>query len=95
MTNYVPKFKTNRRKVLKATGAVFAGLTFAPRFALSEEEKKLNLYNYDTYMGETTLDDFNAATGIATRLPRPEEGLADDVRLLSARRNQSDRHANE
>ena len=68
MTIYVPKFKTNRRNVLKATGAVFAGLTFAPRFALSGEEKKLNLYNYDTYMGETTLADFNTATGIEAKL---------------------------
>ncbi len=68
MTTYTPKFQTSRRSVLKATGALIAGVTFAPRFALSEEEKKLSLYNYDTYIGETTLADFSGATGIAPRL---------------------------
>ncbi len=68
MTTYTPKFKANRRSLLKATGAIFAGLTFAPRFALSEEEKKLSLYNYDTYMGESTLADFQGASGIEPRL---------------------------
>jgi spermidine/putrescine transport system substrate-binding protein len=45
-----------------------AGLTFLPRFALSEEEKALNFYNWDTYIGETTLADFNTATGIEVKM---------------------------
>ncbi len=60
--------RANRRSVLKGTAGLVAGLTFLPRFALSEEEKELSLYNYDTYIGETTLADFNTATGVEARL---------------------------
>lgn len=68
MSYYQPKFKTSRRSLLKGTGAMIAGLTFMPRFSLAEEEKKLNLYNYDTYIGETTLADFSSATSIETKM---------------------------
>jgi spermidine/putrescine transport system substrate-binding protein len=68
MTVYRPKNKMNRRSMLSGTGAIFAGITLLPRFARSEEEKKVNLYNYDTYIGETTLADFNGATGIDTKM---------------------------
>lgn len=65
---YVPKFSSTRRSLLKGTGAAFAAFSFGTRSAFAEEEKKLNLYNYDTYIGETTLADFNKATGIETKL---------------------------
>ena len=68
MTTYVPRFRPNRRTLLKGTGAALAGLTFLPRFAMSEEEKKLNFYNWDTYIGENTLADFNSATGIEVKM---------------------------
>lgn len=58
----------SRRKFLAGTGAVAAGLTFAPYKAFSEEEKKINFYNWDTYIGETTLADFNKATGIEAKM---------------------------
>ena len=45
-----------RRDFLAGTGAVAAGLTFGPRFAWAAEEKKLNFYNWDTYIGEDTLE---------------------------------------
>jgi spermidine/putrescine transport system substrate-binding protein len=61
------RFRGNRRQLLKGAG-MFAALTFLPRHALSEEEKKLSFFNYDTYTGETTLADFNAATGIEVKL---------------------------
>jgi spermidine/putrescine transport system substrate-binding protein len=67
MTTFVPRFKGSRRSLLKGGGAII-GLTFLPRFALSEEEKKLNFYNWDTYIGETTLEDFNKATGIEVKM---------------------------
>ncbi len=35
---------------------------------MSAEEKKLTFYNYDTYIGENTLADFNEATGIEVKL---------------------------
>ncbi len=56
--------KASRRSFLAGTGAVAAGLTLAPCKGFAAEEKKLNFYNWDTYIGETTLDDFKAATGI-------------------------------
>ena len=64
MSTFRPRFRPNRRSVLKGTGALFAGLTFMPRFSMAEEEKKLNFYNWDTYIGENTLAEFTDATGI-------------------------------
>lgn len=68
MTLMQSRYRPNRRSLLKGTGAMFAGLTLLPRFALSEEEKKLSFYNYDTYIGEHTLEDFNQATGIEVKM---------------------------
>ena len=55
-------FRPNRRSFLAGTGAVAAGLTFRGTDALAAG--KVNFYNWDTYIGETTLADFTAATGI-------------------------------
>lgn len=65
---YTPRFRPSRRNFIKGAGAAFAGLTFLPRGALAEEEKKLNFYNWDTYIGENTLAEFQEATGIETKL---------------------------
>jgi spermidine/putrescine transport system substrate-binding protein len=54
----------SRRSFLASMGAVAAGINFAPRSVFGAEEKKLNFYNWDTYIGETTLDDFRKASGI-------------------------------
>ena len=66
-----PRF--GRRSFLAGTGAVAAGLSLGskfagPRFAWAAEEKKLNFYNWDTYIGETTLDDFEDASGIEVKM---------------------------
>ena len=61
------KFHPSRRSLMKGAG-LFAAMTFLPRNAMSEEEKKLSFYNYDTYVGEHSLADFNAATGIEVKL---------------------------
>jgi len=58
----------SRRSFLAGTGAVAAGLTFGPKFSLGAEENKLNFYNWDTYIGETTLDDFGKASGIEAKM---------------------------
>lgn len=58
----------SRRSFLAGTGAVAAGLSFGPKFALSAEEAKLNFYNWDTYIGETTLGDFKKASGIDVKM---------------------------
>ena len=54
----------SRRSFLAGTGAVAAGLSIRPRLAFSADEARLNFYNWDTYIGETTLDDFKDASGI-------------------------------
>jgi spermidine/putrescine transport system substrate-binding protein len=46
------------------TVAAAAGAFARPAFS---QEKQVNVYNWDTYIGETTLDDFTEATGIQTR----------------------------
>ncbi len=68
MTTFTPSFRPNRRQLLKGTGAAFAGVTLSSYKAFAAEDKKLNLYNYDTYIGETTLADFEGATGIAPKM---------------------------
>jgi spermidine/putrescine transport system substrate-binding protein len=68
MPTFQPRFRPSRRAVLKGSGALALGLTFLPRFALAEEEKKLNFYNWDTYIGENTLANFNEATGIEVKM---------------------------
>ncbi len=59
-----PRFRPTRRSFLGTSGALAVSLTFLPRGARSAEEPRLNLYNWDTYIGETTLEDFKAETGI-------------------------------
>ncbi|NQV47032.1 MAG: spermidine/putrescine ABC transporter substrate-binding protein [Rhodospirillaceae bacterium] len=56
------KFMT-RRRFLGASAGV-AALQFIPYEAWSAEEKQLNVYNWDTYIGETTLPNFTKQTGI-------------------------------
>ena len=66
----------SRRSLLSGLGAVAAGLSFggleacAPkgRIGPNGEEQKLNLYNWDTYTGKTTLADFRAKTGIEVKM---------------------------
>ncbi|MDX1528769.1 MAG: PotD/PotF family extracellular solute-binding protein, partial [Gammaproteobacteria bacterium] len=58
----------SRRGFLAGMGAVAAGISFLPRQGFSAEEKKLNFYNWDTYIGETTLDDFQKASGIEVKM---------------------------
>ena len=62
------KARISRRSFLAGTGAVAAGITVLPRVGWSAEEAKLNFYNWDTYIGETTLDDFKKATGIEVKM---------------------------
>jgi len=68
--NIKPKhLAATRRKFLGGAGAFAVGLSLMPRGAWSaDEEKKLNFYNWDTYIGETTLDDFKEASGIEVKM---------------------------
>jgi spermidine/putrescine transport system substrate-binding protein len=72
---------TNRRGLLKGAGIAAIGLSFggvlsgcgeksspAGKIASTGEEAKLNFYNWDTYIGETTLADFKDASGVAVNM---------------------------
>ncbi|MDJ0684572.1 MAG: spermidine/putrescine ABC transporter substrate-binding protein [Alphaproteobacteria bacterium] len=60
-----------RRQALKTgiagLGAVAAGISFG-RSAHAAEDPELNFYNWDTYIGETTLDDFKGVSGIEVNM---------------------------
>jgi spermidine/putrescine transport system substrate-binding protein len=71
--NELIKQTRGRRSLLQAMGVAAVGISFGGLAACSKgdgtklangEEAKLNFYNWDTYIGETTLDDFNEATGV-------------------------------
>ena len=56
----------SRRAILKGLGAAAIGISLAGKKspAWGAEEPELNFYNWDTYIGETTLEDFKDASGI-------------------------------
>lgn len=62
-----------RRSLLAGLGATAAAFTLescAGKGAVGAngEEKRLNFYNWDTYIGKTTLADFQAATGVEVKM---------------------------
>lgn len=66
----------SRRGLLAGIGAAAAGLTLGGAAGCSGpadrgpngEERRLNLYNWDTYTGKTTLADFKARTGVQVHM---------------------------
>lgn len=79
MSTYRPAFRPSRRSFLQSASAFAVGVTFLPRGTLAEEEKRLNLYNWDTYIGEHTLADFKEASGIETKM----DLFADNAELFA------------
>lgn len=58
-----------RRRVLKTGSAAVLGISLMPwQRSFAAEDKKLNFLNWDTYIGENTLDEFKDATGIRVRM---------------------------
>lgn len=57
-----PRF--SRRAFMQGSAAVGVTLAAGAGRGWAAEEKKLNVYNWDTYIGETTLGTFNARSGI-------------------------------
>lgn len=53
-----------RRKFLKTSAAVGIGITLVPTLGWGAEEKQLNVYNWDTYIGENTLSNFQDKLGV-------------------------------
>lgn len=58
----------SRRRFLAGSGAVAAGISIVPTFGALAEAKTLNFYNWDTYIGETTLSDFKGSSGIDVKM---------------------------
>ena len=56
-------WRLGRRNFLKGTGAAVAALSFGGSAAFGQD-KQLNVYNGDTYLGDTTLETFAEASGI-------------------------------
>lgn len=62
-----PMPRSSRRSFLAGLGTAAVGLSFAPMLSgcgQGGSGKSINFYNWDTYIGETTLEDFKAASGI-------------------------------
>lgn len=65
-----------RRTLLQGMGVAAIGITVTGLGACTKEaetastgeEAQLNFYNWDTYIGETTLDDFKDASGISVKM---------------------------
>src|SRR3546814_20168256 len=79
--NELIKQTRGRRSLLQALGVAAVGISFGGLAACSKEggktlangeEAKLNFYNWDTYIGENTLDNFKEATGVDVTM-RSEE----------------------
>jgi len=53
-----------RRSFVKGAAAVTVGMALAPGMLWGAEEKQLNVYNWDTYIGENTIANFTKQSGI-------------------------------
>src|SRR3546814_10706867 len=82
--NELIKQTRGRRSLLQALGVAAVGISFGGLAACSKEggktlangeEAKLNFYNWDTYIGENTLDNFKEATGVDVTIDRKSTRL--------------------
>lgn len=64
--NRKPTPLTRRRFLAGSASLAAASLLPAPSFA-QKKGGNLNIYSFDTYVGDNTIDDFTAATGITVR----------------------------
>lgn len=61
----------SRRSILKQTGAAAVGISLLPALEACGQRgsgRVVNFYNWDTYIGETTLADFQAATSVPVHM---------------------------
>lgn len=59
----------SRRSLLHQFGAAAIGVSFAGGLsACGQGGRRVNFYNWDTYIGPTTLDDFEQATGVPVQM---------------------------
>jgi spermidine/putrescine transport system substrate-binding protein len=60
------RFAANRRRFLKGSVAIATVLPAASRMSFAQGGQ-VNVYNFDTYIGENTIDNFTEATGTEVR----------------------------
>lgn len=70
--------KTTTKTLLLASALALAAGTVA-----AEEEKVLNVYNWSDYIGETTIEDFEAATGIEVNYDVYDNNEVVEAKLLA------------
>ncbi len=58
-----PIWPLSRRDFLKTTGAAAVAVSFGAKAAAAASDK-INVYNWDTYIGDTTLETYSKATGV-------------------------------
>jgi len=68
MVRPTARIRPSRRTFLTGASAFAAALTVMPRGSFGAEAKELNFYNWDTYIGETTLDDYKKESGISVKM---------------------------
>jgi spermidine/putrescine transport system substrate-binding protein len=61
-----PGARASRRRFLKSSLTVAVSAPMLPHLARAQQ-RQVNVYNWDTYIGPTTLQEFSAATGIDVR----------------------------
>jgi putrescine transport system substrate-binding protein len=74
--------RLTRRTILKAGAASLAMPYIATRLT-AEEEKVVNVFNWTDYIGETTLEDFKAATGIEVVYDTYDSTESAEAKLLA------------
>ena len=67
MTQFPISHRMSRRAALKGGLGLAMGVTLLPYKAYAED-KKMNLYSWDSYLGDNTLADFKKATGITAKI---------------------------
>ena len=60
--------RISRRGFLAGAGMLAAGISLSPALTKASGGSTLNFYNWDTYIGETTLDDFKDFSGIDVKM---------------------------
>ena len=79
--DWLPTSHPSRRGFLAGLGTAAVGLTFGGLAGCHKSGPSLNFYNWDTYIGATTLKDFKAATGVTVDLAtgKGTAGMADSM----------------
>jgi putrescine transport system substrate-binding protein len=79
---------TERRRVAGSNRSTFllvAALLVAPSFAVAQQERVVNFYNWSDYIDPTVLDDFSKETGIKVRYDTFDSNDTLEAKLLAGK----------